>query len=85
MHVKGDTSGSSGIVVTTNSKNKIKKGGDILLVEVNGDSSGSFYLNSLIKNGKEYKVTGDYIGCGASGVCAEQEKEELVSECGYAS
>ncbi|HAH5711577.1 TPA: autotransporter outer membrane beta-barrel domain-containing protein [Escherichia coli] len=65
MHVKGDTSGSSGIVVTTNSKNKIKKGGDILLVEVNGDSSGSFYLNSLIKNGKEYKVTGDYIDVGA--------------------
>ncbi|HDW3924507.1 TPA: autotransporter outer membrane beta-barrel domain-containing protein [Escherichia coli] len=65
MHVNGDTSGSSGIVVTTNSKNKIKKGGDILLVEVNGDSSGSFYLNSLIKNGKEYKVTGDYIDVGA--------------------
>ena len=65
MHVKGDTSGSSGIVVTTNSKNKIKKGGDILLVEVNGDSSGSFYLNSLVKNGKEYKVTGDYIDVGA--------------------
>ncbi|WP_230028080.1 autotransporter outer membrane beta-barrel domain-containing protein [Escherichia coli] len=65
MHVKGDTSGSSGIVVTINSKNKIKKGGDILLVEVNGDSSGSFYLNSLIKNGKEYKVTGDYIDVGA--------------------
>ncbi|EHV0086442.1 autotransporter outer membrane beta-barrel domain-containing protein, partial [Escherichia coli] len=65
MHVKGDTSGSSGIVATTNSKNKIKKGGDILLVEVNGDSSGSFYLNSLIKNGKEYKVTGDYIDVGA--------------------
>ncbi|ELO4929480.1 autotransporter outer membrane beta-barrel domain-containing protein [Escherichia coli] len=65
MHVKGDTSGSSGIVVTTNSKNKIKKGGDILLVEVNGDSSGSFYLNSPIKNGKEYKVTGDYIDVGA--------------------
>ncbi|EMB0705874.1 autotransporter outer membrane beta-barrel domain-containing protein [Escherichia coli] len=65
MHVKGDTSGSSCIVVTTNSKNKIKKGGDILLVEVNGDSSGSFYLNSLIKNGKEYKVTGDYIDVGA--------------------
>ncbi|EQB8199015.1 autotransporter outer membrane beta-barrel domain-containing protein [Escherichia coli] len=65
MHVNGDTSGSSGIAVTTNSKNKIKKGGDILLVEVNGDSSGSFYLNSLIKNGKEYKVTGDYIDVGA--------------------
>ncbi|HFI7618770.1 TPA: autotransporter outer membrane beta-barrel domain-containing protein [Escherichia coli] len=65
MHVNGDTSGHSGIVVTTNSKNKIKKGGDILLVEVNGDSSGSFYLNSLIKNGKEYKVTGDYIDVGA--------------------
>lgn len=65
MHVNGDTSGSSGIVVTTNSKNKIKKGSDILLVEVNGDSSGSFYLNSLIKNGKEYKVTGDYIDVGA--------------------
>ena len=65
MHVKGDTSGSSGIVVTTNSKNKIKKGGDILLVEVNGDSSGSFYLDSLIKNGKEYKVIGDYIDVGA--------------------
>ncbi|MCT6214260.1 autotransporter outer membrane beta-barrel domain-containing protein [Escherichia coli] len=65
MHVNGDTSGRSGIVVTTNSKSKIKKGGDILLVEVNGDSSGSFYLNSLIKNGKEYKVTGDYIDVGA--------------------
>ncbi len=65
MHVNGDTSGRSGIVVTTNRKNKIKKGGDILLVEVNGDSSGSFYLNSLIKNGKEYKVTGDYIDVGA--------------------
>ncbi|HBD5180741.1 TPA: autotransporter outer membrane beta-barrel domain-containing protein [Escherichia coli] len=65
MHVNGDTSGRSGIVVTTNSKNKIKKGGDILLVEVNGGSSGSFYLNSLIKNGKEYKVTGDYIDVGA--------------------
>lgn len=65
MHVNGDTSGHSGIVVTTNSKNKIKKSGDILLVEVNGDSSGSFYLNSLIKNGKEYKVTGDYIDVGA--------------------
>ncbi|WP_283666847.1 autotransporter outer membrane beta-barrel domain-containing protein [Escherichia coli] len=25
----------------------------------------SFYLNSLIKNGKEYKVTGDYIDVGA--------------------
>ncbi|EHR8376628.1 autotransporter outer membrane beta-barrel domain-containing protein [Escherichia coli] len=65
MHVNGDTSGSSGIVITTNSKNKIKKGGDILLVEVNGDSSGSFYFNSLIKNDKEYKVTGDYIDVGA--------------------
>ncbi|MEJ9759782.1 autotransporter outer membrane beta-barrel domain-containing protein, partial [Escherichia coli] len=65
MHVNGDTSGRSGIVVATNSKNKIKKGGDILLVEVNGESSGSFYLNSLIKNGKEHKVTGDYIDVGA--------------------
>lgn len=49
MHVNGDTSGRSGIVVTTNSKSKIKKGGDILLVEVNGDSSGSFTLTHLLR------------------------------------
>ena len=65
VHVKGNTEGRSGIVVRTNNKNKIKKGGDILLIEVNGNSAGSFYLDSLVKNGKEYKVTGDYIDVGA--------------------
>ncbi|EKQ3330677.1 autotransporter outer membrane beta-barrel domain-containing protein [Escherichia coli] len=65
MHINGDTSGRSGIVVTTNSKNRIKKGGDILLIEVNGDSSGEFYLHSLITNGKEHKLSGDYIDVGA--------------------
>lgn len=64
MYVKGDIFGSLGIVVMINSKNKIKKGGDIFFVEVNGDLLGSFYFNLLIKNGKEYKVIGDYIDVG---------------------
>lgn len=65
LYVNGDTAGRSGVVVTTNNKNKIKKGGETLLIGVNGRSSGSFYFDSLIKNGREYKVTGDYIDVGA--------------------